>query len=141
MKRFAYASGFALMGVAVCWLVMYVVQALDATPNIPAFAGEEDFDTRFWYFVFVDCVGFLGIGAWIGWEFSASRLDALAMWCGVIAGSIVTFCVAYGASRLLGAPGSAKSANAAMLLLFVSWLVISALGAQAARVILRSRVK
>lgn len=139
MKRALWAAVFAAVGVLTCIGVQLLVAGAGLSPRFPAFAGEDDFDLRLRYFLFGVCPAFALLGAWIGAAFGRSRRAGGYMWLGVLVGSTVTFL----AAQLLGAAindlSTRTAANAGVLVLFATWIVLSALGALCAKVMLARR--
>lgn len=133
MKRVLWALVFAVIGVIVCIGIQLLTAATGFAPRFPAFAGEDDFDLRFRYFLFMVCPAFALLGAWIGSAFGKDPRAGGLMWLGVLGGSLVTFLVA----RLLGSAISDLSTQAAanhgVLVLLAGWIALAALGAYGAR--------
>ena len=133
VRRLLWIGVSALVGMLTCLTAQVVVASLSLTPRFPAFAGEADFDLRFRYFLFGVFPAFAALGAWIGNAFSENRRAGTYMWLGVLAGTAITFLLA----RLLAAAihelSSRAAANRGVLVLFVGWVALSALGAYGAK--------
>jgi hypothetical protein len=128
---------FAILGVLVCLGVMLVTDKLEVTPKFPAFAGEDDFALRIQYFLFIACPAFAVTGAWIGYVFNVNKRVGGYMWAGVLAGSLMTFSIAHLLSPRISGIASRDVANYGVLVLFLCWVLFSALGALVVRLAFR----
>jgi hypothetical protein len=113
--------------------VQLIIARLRVTPEFPAFAGEDDFELRFRYFLFGVLPAFAGIGAWIGSVFSNNPRAGFCMWLGVLVGSVATFSVAWLLGPTIRELASRGAANRGVLAMFVAWVSLSALGAYAGK--------
>jgi hypothetical protein len=95
MKKLTLILLFTILGIAICFAAIFIMNSLRVTPKFPAFAGEDDFEMRIRYFFLIVCPGFAVIGAWIGYVFTLNKRVGSWMWGGVVVGSVVTFSFAY----------------------------------------------
>lgn len=128
---------FTILGVLVCLGIILVTDKLEVAPKFPAFAGEDDFAIRIKYFLFTTCPAFAAIGAWIGYVFSVDKRAGGYMWTGVLAGSLLTFSIAYLLSPIIDGISSRDAANYGVLALFLCWVLFSILGALVVRFVFR----
>ncbi len=139
MKRITPILLCTILGIVICFSVIFITNSLRVTPKFPAFAGEDDFERRIRYFFLTVCPGFAIIGAWIGYVFTVDKRVSSWMWGGVILGSIAVFFFAYLLSPIINNIATSDTANHGVLVLFISWVIVSALGAWVVRVAIRSK--
>lgn len=133
MKKVVVALASAAMGLAICLSFMWAADILGLTATFPSPGGEDDYSVRLLYFVTGVCPSFLWLGAWIGYTSVESADQWSGMWIGTVAGGAAVFIgtsLLHGQIEVLSESGSA---NNAVLLFFVAWVIFSVCGAALAR--------
>jgi len=133
MNKIAATLGSSVLGVGVCFAFIWLSQALGISVRFPSPGGEDDFSLRALYFFFGVFPAFLLLGAWIGHASFGSARKWISMWAGALTGAVLVFA----ATRLLQAQiellSGDRSANSAVLVFYIAWVVSSALGAVVGR--------
>jgi hypothetical protein len=127
MKRLVSILICALLGIAFCLIAISVLGPLLDFSRVST--NPDAYLEQATYSFFVACTGFALLGGWIGNTLASDKKAAQFMFAGLLCGTVFTFAVAY----------IANTSMRAMLLVFVGWVLSSAVGAWVARTFLRRR--
>lgn len=129
MMRLITHALWGAAGVATCFIVAMLSQAIHLTPSVPAPGGEDDFSFRATLFFFGVCPAFAILGAWVSVIAESSIRAGARSWAGAVVGSFLVLIAARTLrTRLEGLTGDGEG-NQAIALLFACWIVAAALGA------------
>lgn len=129
MNKIVTLVGSALLGIGVCWGLLWLSNSLGIGVRFPSPGGEDDFSRRAAYFLFGVCPAFLILGTWIGYVSLSNKLRLVLMWLGVLAGTFAawlgTFLLRSQIEQLSGDDAGTR----AVAVFYSLWVLLSALGA------------
>jgi hypothetical protein len=129
MNKVAAIVGSALLGLAICGIVVWLSNALGFGVRFPSPGGEDDFSRRAAYFLFGVCPAFLVLGGWIGYASSRNKGRLILMWLGALAGTLTAWQGSFLLrSRIEHLTGDYAGTNA-VAVFYGLWVLLSALGA------------
>lgn len=129
MKTIAVIAGSALFGLGLCAMEVMIFRSPWFSVTFPSPGGEDDFSLRATAFLFGVCPAFALTGGLIGLGSSRGRLNARNAWIGAAAGFVIVFFVTRFLRDFISHLSEAGNSNRAVLLFFISWVLLTALGA------------
>lgn len=112
----------AICGLCFCIASIKTTEAIGPHVYYPAFAGEDDFNLRFKFFIFGLLPAFLLIGSWIGDSFYSSIKKGFLRFSGIVIGTIAHLFLIWMLKDFIALLPNSELANAAVLLSFISWI-------------------
>lgn len=140
MNKITATLGSSILGVGVCFALIWLSQALGVSVRFPSPGGEDDFSLRAMYFLFGVCPAFLLLGGCIGHAGFGSARKWFAMWAGALIGAVFVLSVTHLLQPQIELLSDDRCANSAVLVFYLAWIASSALGAVVARRLLSRRV-
>lgn len=117
-----------LLGIAFCLAIVQLVNSLAIGPSFPAYGGDSDFSLRAaWFFVLL-LPGFLVLGAWVGLLFARARKEGLCALAGVLIATLAYFGLLVALANAIESLPDESSANISVVVAFVTWLTLVAIG-------------
>lgn len=128
MKKVATVLGSAVLGLSVCAAFVWISNMQGVSVRFPSPGGEDDFSQRAAYFLFGVCPAFLFLGALIGYMGLGSARQWLAMWGGVLLGSVTVWGCALLMRTQIDQLSGDGTANFAVLVFYCLWIISSCIG-------------
>jgi hypothetical protein len=133
MKRFCMVLLSGCAGLLFCIGAVAACNAAGIGPHFGAVAGEDDFNLRVAVFLFCICPAFFGIGAWSGHNAGAQLKAHLAVWLGIMSGTLLTLGAAPLVSMAAAGLRSRDTLNLAAIGYMLAWVLLWAGGALISR--------
>lgn len=125
MKKALYILLGAVGGLCFCIGIIKSIEIVGPYIYYPVFAGEEDFNQRFLFFIFGLLPGFLFVGSWIGYSFFCSIREGSAKFIGVLIGTSVYYLLLWLLRHVIAKLPNSYLANAAVFISFMMWIIFA----------------